>query len=76
MGNAATEHGSATPALTCRPVAFTIAASRERPELFNASVECKGRGEPTHLVTAVQVGDRIWCTIGPFAGEGRNAECV
>ena len=45
----------------------TEADRRERPELFNANAERKGNGHPTHLVTAVQVGDETWCTIQPIA---------
>lgn len=40
---------------------------RERPELFNAEADRKGNGPPTHLLTAVQVGDDTWCHIQPIA---------
>ena len=45
----------------------THADRRERPELFNANAERKGNGDPTHLLTGVQVGDRTWCHIQPIA---------
>jgi hypothetical protein len=48
----------------------TQADRRERPELFNADAKRKGNGSPTHLLTAVQVGDSTWChiqTIGRIA---------
>ena len=45
----------------------TQADRRERPELFNADAERKGNGSPTHLITAVQVGDDTWCHIQPIA---------
>lgn len=47
---------------------------RERPELFSAHADRKGTGEPTHLVTGIQVGGHSWCHvqgIGPPAGEDR-----
>ena len=40
---------------------------RERPELFNADGERKGNGQPTHLITAVKVGDKTWCHIQVIA---------
>ena len=40
---------------------------RERPELFNAEAVRKGSGHPTHLLTAVLVGEHTWCHIQPIA---------
>lgn len=40
---------------------------RERPELFNANAARKGTGEPTHLVTGIQVGDHSWCHVQAIA---------
>ena len=42
---------------------------RERPEFFNADADAdrKGTGQPTHLVSAVQVGDHTWCNVVPLA---------
>ncbi len=46
----------------------TIEADRrERPELFNANATRKGNGQPTHLITAVQVGQDTWCHVQPIA---------
>jgi hypothetical protein len=36
---------------------------RERPELFNDGAIVKGRGKPTHLLTAVLKDDNTWCQI-------------
>lgn len=47
--------------------ATTEADRRERPELFNANASRRGNGHPTHLLTAVQVGDETWCTVQPIA---------
>ena len=42
---------------------------RERPEFFNADAgaDRKGTGQPTHLVSAVQVGSHTWCSVVPLA---------
>jgi hypothetical protein len=41
----------------------TTCDRRERPELFNADASAKGHGAPTHLVTAVKIGDETWCHV-------------
>jgi hypothetical protein len=45
----------------------TVFDRRERPELFNANADPKGNGEPTHLLTGVQLGDQTWCMVQPIA---------
>jgi hypothetical protein len=56
-----------THTLTWTDGTTTKADRRERPELFNANAACKGNGTPTHLLTAVLVGDETWCTVQPIA---------
>jgi hypothetical protein len=38
----------------------TTCDRRERPEWFNANADVKGHGTPTHLVTAIKIGDETW----------------
>jgi hypothetical protein len=45
----------------------TVAKRRERPELFNANAQVKGRGEPTHLITAVLIDGQTRCVVQPIA---------
>jgi len=40
---------------------------RERPELFNANADRKGTGQPTHLITGIQVGTHTWCHVQQIA---------
>ena len=46
----------------------TLVDRRERPEFFNADADAtrKGTGQPTHLVSAVQVGNHTWCNVVPL----------
>jgi hypothetical protein len=39
---------------------------RERPELFNSIAEVKGRGIPTHLITAIFKGNESGINVQPF----------
>ena len=47
----------------------TVVDRRERPEFFNADADAnrKGSGQPTHLISAVQVGSHTWCNVVPLA---------
>jgi hypothetical protein len=45
------------------------AERRERPEMFNANAEVKGRGEPTHLATGVFHGGAAWNVVQRIAPE-------
>ncbi len=43
------------------------AERRERPELFNARADVKGRGDPTHLATGVLYRGETWNVVQPVA---------
>ena len=43
------------------------ATRRERPELFNDNAQCKGNGEPTHLLTGVLIDGKTWCLVQAIA---------
>jgi hypothetical protein len=43
------------------------AARRERPELWDARTEIKGRSKPTHLITGVWDGHEAWCLVQPIS---------
>jgi hypothetical protein len=56
-----------THTLTWTDGTTTQVTRRERPELFNDHDGVKGRGEPTHLITAVLVDGHAWSVVQAIA---------
>jgi hypothetical protein len=49
--------------IECDDGTVLVADRRERPELFTSGAAIKGHGLPTHLVTAIKVGESTRCHV-------------